>query len=764
MRLRVTLLAVGLMAAGPGAVAQTGSMPVEEELRARFSFEGGAENGAPRGWGGGPPGTIFLDETHVHSGKGAARIERSADSPSNFSPITFGLPAEFSGTTLELKAYLRSEAVEGVAALWLREDGESGIVAFDNMLDRQLRGTNPWAPFSIRLPLKAEARKILFGAFLAGTGKVWLDDVELLVDGKPVWQAPRTVPAPTILGLDREFDAGSKVVVAGLTAGQVDSLATLGLVWGFLKYHHPAATLGRLHWDYELLRVLPRVLSARDRTAALAVLDEWVAGLGPVPPCSPCAGLDAGTAHLRPDLEWIAEAKRLGPGLSARLRSIHAGRSARGEQFYVSFVPGVGNPAFERELPYPNAPAADPGFQLLALFRFWNIVQYFSPYRDVIGEPWEDVLRRFVPRVALARTRDSYQLELMALIASVHDTHANLWSSLAVRPPVGDCQAPVTVRSVEGSLLIAGTRSDAEGESGLKVGDVILGMDGVPVRKWIERWRPFYAASNEPTRMRDMARQFTRGNCGAMTLRVRRGARTVGVTSSRVRGVQAEGLTHDVPGDAFRRLSDKIAYLKLSSVKATEAARYVESAAGTAGLVVDIRNYPAEFVVFALGALFVDVPTPFARFTLGDAVNPGSFRWGEPVKLEPSEPHYGGKVVILVDEVSQSSAEYTSMAFRASPRAIVIGSTTAGADGNVSAIPLPGGLRTMISGIGVFYPDKRPTQRVGIIPDVEVRPTIAGIRAGRDEVLEEAIRRILGAATPRGEVEALVKAAYGRER
>jgi hypothetical protein len=55
---------------------------------------------------------------------------------------------------------------------------------------------------------------------------------------------------------------------------------------------------------------------------------------------------------------------------------------------------------------------------------------------------------------------------------------------------------------------------------------------------------------------------------------------------------------------------------------------------------------------------------------------------------------------------------------------VVIGSTTAVADGNVSTIPLPGGLRPMISGIGVFYPDKPPTQRVGIVPD-EIRRVIA---------------------------------------
>jgi len=52
------------------------------------------------------------------------------------------------------------------------------------------------------------------------------------------------------------------------------------------------------------------------------------------------------------------------------------------------------------------------------------------------------------------------------------------------------------------------------------------------------------------------------------------------------------------------------------------------------------------------------------------------------------------------------------------------------------------GFTTRFSGLGVFSPDRRPTQRIGIVPDIVVTPTIAGIRAGRDEVLEEAIRQI----------------------
>ncbi len=132
------------------------------------------------------------------------------------------------------------------------------------------------------------------------------------------------------------------------------------------------------------------------------------------------------------------------------------------------------------------------------------------------------------------------------------------------------------------------------------------------------------------------------------------------------------------------------------------------------------------------------------RSTLDLALNPGAFEWTDSVVLQPLEPHFAGKVVILVDEITQSQAEYTTMAFRADPDAIVVGSTTAGADGNVSQLRLPGGLSTMFSGIGVFYPDGRPTQRVGIVPDLVVRPTIAGIRAGRDEVLEAGVSRALG--------------------
>jgi hypothetical protein len=77
-----------------------------------------------------------------------------------------------------------------------------------------------------------------------------------------VWEAPRVERPKTPLELDRQFDAGSGIVISELSNTQIGNLALLGKVWGFLKYHHPAVTSGTRHWDYDLFRVLPGVLSA----------------------------------------------------------------------------------------------------------------------------------------------------------------------------------------------------------------------------------------------------------------------------------------------------------------------------------------------------------------------------------------------------------------------------------------------------------------------------------------------------------------------
>lgn len=710
----------------------------------------------PGGWEGGPAGTIFADKKIVHGGKGSVRIERDGSSPNNFSTVTKSIPLDFAGTFIELRGYLRTENVSDFAGLWMREDGENPALAFNNMQARQLKGTTEWTAYSIQLPLVAEAKKLFFGVLVAGTGKAWADDLQLLVDGRPVWDLPQIQHVETVLDRDHQFDHGSGIAIAQLNPTQIDNLATLGRVWGFLKYHHPKITAGEQHWDYDLFRVLPSILAAPDRAAANALLVRWIDDLGPIAVCTVCAKLDDRDLSLRPDLDWIADEAILGANLSQKLRVIYQNRVAD-HQFYVSLAPGIRNPVLNHEPGYEEVAFPDFGFQLLALYRFWNIVEYWSPNRDITDEDWNRVLADFIPRMVLARDGDSYKRELMALITKMRDGHANLWNAINVRPPVGKCQIPVNVRFIEHVPVITGfTVAPPDQPAGLKIGDVFIELDGVPVHQLIESWLPYYAGSNDTARMRDVAYFFTRGDCGDVTLGVHRQDRDLKFTVKRTAPSDIARARHDLPGPTFRLLSNDVAYLKLSTVKVADCAHYIEEAAGTKGLIIDIRNYPSEFVVFALGSLLVNGETPFVRATQGDLSNPGAFYWDAPEFIPAGKPHYSGKVVVLVDESTMSSAEFTAMAFRAAG-AIVVGSTTSGADGNVSHFELPGGLQTMISGLGVFYPDKKPTQRVGIVPDIMAKPTIAGIRAGRDEVLEQAIRQILGDTVSASEIEKIAK-------
>jgi C-terminal processing protease CtpA/Prc len=487
---------------------------------------------------------------------------------------------------------------------------------------------------------------------------------------------------------------------------------------------------------------MPAVLAAADRAAAVAAMAKWAAALTAGGECNPCAMLKQTDLQLRPEVDWIGDEARLGSELSRILRAAYAQRPANAKQFYLGKVQGVGNPEFRHEAAYANAKAGDAGMQILAAYRYWNIVQYWFPDRDIIGEDWETALRETLPKIGLAKTAGDYHRELMALIARAHDTHSNLWSSIQDRPPAGACGLPVRVRFLEGQWVVSGYLGEPSTE--LRLGDAITELDGTPLVKQVEEWKRFYADSNDAAMQRDMGRQITRGACGETTVKVRRGAEEVAVQTKRAQPPAAGPDYHDLPGDAFRKLGTEVAYIKISTLKKDDVARYIDMASGTKGLIIDLRNYPSDFAIFDLGQRLVTEPTPFVHFTSADLSNPGAFYWQAEVSLKPQQPHYGGKVVILVDEVTQSSAEYHAMAFRRAPGAKVVGSTTAGADGNVSQIPLPGGLRSMVSGIGVFYPDLKPTQRVGIVPDVVKRPTIGGIRAGRDEVLEEGIRQILG--------------------
>ena len=155
---------------------------------------------------------------------------------------------------------------------------------------------------------------------------------------------------------------------------------------------------------------------------------------------------------------------------------------------------------------------------------------------------------------------------MLALIAEVRDGHAGLWAP-DVRPPVGKCQLPVNVRFVEGLAVISGfSPADSSNHTEMKIGDVITELDAVPVGKLVESWKPYYSASNDVARLRDIGRSMTRGECGESNIGVRREGQELKLRVQRIppAGTSSRIGTHDLPGPGLpatlerRRLSQAI--------------------------------------------------------------------------------------------------------------------------------------------------------------------------------------------------------------
>ena len=129
---------------------------------------------------------LRIDSIEKHSGKYSLKIEATEDIKENsFGCIAYSIPAIYKGKTIEVKAYLKFENSDKPIGLLLRIDGPeyNKSLEFDNMQKEKISGTKDWTMYSVKLPLPKEARMIYIGALLSGSGKLWADDFQILIDG-----------------------------------------------------------------------------------------------------------------------------------------------------------------------------------------------------------------------------------------------------------------------------------------------------------------------------------------------------------------------------------------------------------------------------------------------------------------------------------------------------------------------------------------------------------------------------------------------------
>lgn len=694
------------------------------------------ENNSPALWKlmGNNSAKVFSDFDEKQQGKASAVIE--SEGTEGFRAIMYTLPNNYAGRKITLSGYLKTENVtDGFAGLWMRIDPE---VAFNNMQNVGLKGTNDWKKYEVTLNMSPEnTQQIVIGALLSGKGKIWVDDLKVSIDGKDIENAKIFEKKLTKVELDKEFDKGSKISNISLDQNNIENLKKLGLIWGYLKYYHPGVAEGNYNWDYELFRIYKKTenASAEQRDQ---ILTDWIKGLGKF---QTAKNSEPKNVKMKPDLDWITSSG-FSKELTELLLQLKDAKRPK-VNYYVDFFPNVDNPDFRHENPYREMKYPDEGFRLLSLYRYWNMIQYYFPYKNLIEEDWKGVLKEFIPKFINAKDETEYNLASLELIGRIHDTHANIWgNSKSLEKYFGERYSPVKLTFAENKPVVEGFYDENLGtQTGLKKGDVITEINGENMDNIIKNMLKYLPASNYPTQLRDISRKLLRSNAETINLTILRDGKTEEKTIKTY--AYSDIKIKKEPKEFFKMLDGNIAYVYMGSVNADLLPEVFEKIKNTKGLVIDFRSYPSDFVVFKMGKLLKPESSDFVKFTNTSNSQPGLFTFTPSLKTQGTgKKSYQGKIAILINETTQSSAEYHTMAFRTAPNAKVFGSTTAGADGNVSDIKLPGNISTMISGIGIYYPDGRETQRIGIVPDVEVKPTIDGIKNNKDEVLEKATKWI----------------------
>jgi len=539
---------------------------------------------------------------------------------------------------------------------------------------------------------------------------------------------------------------GSGITFTKINEQEVKNLALLGKVWGFLKYHHPEIASGNYNWDNELFKILEETKSASTNKERDQILLDWINSFGEIKKKKTNDTED--DAYLKPDHEWITT-EISSAELQNKLLEIYENRISSSKMHYVDYASkSVKNPAFINEEAYENIPYPDTGIRLVGLFRYWNVIHYFYPYKDIIDKNWNIILAEYISQFVETKSELEYEKVFLKLIAEVKDTHANLaGESNEISKELGTYFPPVHLRFINDQLVIDDIyESEKINQLPVKVGDVITKINGKKVSAIVEEKIPYSPASNQATRLRNISYLILRNTESSSNIQIKNenGLKEVELPLFKYDDLNFYLLfRQSSETKSYKILEDNIGYIDLGIIKQKEISDIKKELIDTKGIVVDIRNYPNDFVVYSLGRFLVPKRNSFVKFTTMNLNNPGEFNFDRSKKLGSNKKSaYQGKVVLLVDERTQSQAEFTAMGFQAAPNTTVIGSTTAGADGNYSRIILPGGLATGISGIGVFYPDGSPTQRIGIVPDIDIKPSVEGIRNGKDELLEKAIEVI----------------------
>lgn len=397
------------------------------------------------------------------------------------------------------------------------------------------------------------------------------------------------------------------------------------------------------------------------------------------------------------------------------------------------------------------------------LMQVWGTVKYNFAFFDQVPElDWDAAVRKSIPRVLAADNREEYYRRLNELTALLHDGH-----TLVISPSLMNGEndnPPVEFQVVENTILIvrAGDTEEIRAQD-IRVGMELVSVGDVPAREYLEQnalryYRGSTTQNGEAFGM-FLLLNGPKNSTVQLTLRDIAGqTRTVTLTRN---SLDRNGTLFKLRIFDFSRLiesqmlDDRVAYLRLATFDAEQIVEDFNGELdkldldGLTGMILDLRyNMGGDDTnAYPIVSRLID------RTVMGSTWSTREYRpafasWGQPeesyqgdtVTIEPStRSRYTGPLVILTGPNTMSTSEDFLVPLDYAGRALLVGEATAGTTGNPVSVTLPGGAILRVCSKRDVYPDGSQFVGRGIEPDIAVHPSVAGIRANRDEALEKAI-------------------------
>ncbi|MDR6967172.1 C-terminal processing protease CtpA/Prc [Flavobacterium arsenatis] len=510
---------------------------------------------------------------------------------------------------------------------------------------------------------------------------------------------------------------------------ETEKLATLGKLYGYLKYYHPEVASGKFNWDDLCINQIPLVLKATTKSELSAVYNKWIDSLGIIEKCKNCKS-EVNSFDKNFDLSWTQDSRYFEETLTKKLKYIEENRLL-GDHFYLEKQP-VGNIKVINEPVYENSEYPNEHYRLLGLFKYWNIIEYFFPYKYLTDQKWDSVLTEMIPNFRNTSNQTDYQLVMKELVAKLDDSHAYInlknehYNSL-----------PIKLANIENKAVVCGFYNDSLARiNGFKLGDVILKINGLDVVQETEQNLKYVSASNADGKQVRAYYKILSGKETTVNLIIERNNVLKELQANRY---AFKDFNYGNQHAKSVILDESIGYIDMANFKRQEINETFKAFSNKKAIIIDLRNYP-DFIYNLVARQINSKRKDFVRIYSPNINYPGKFSYKKNLETgTKNKDNYKGKVILLVNGETISRSEFTVMALQTADNVVTIGSQTAGADGDVAYFEFIGGYPTSISGNGILYPDGSETQRKGVKIDVEFHPTIEGLRQDRDEVLEKAV-------------------------